>query len=190
MLNVFFILVHLFNIFFIVLFFLLFDVASLFQVLGGITVLASLLLATKLVVNVLHLALHLLVRGSHEVGKHVHHAESVGLLLQTLPREDGVERSIDMGANLKVVMLHHIGEDLQNIDLGSELLTLILTSIPQRKIHQQGRGILHRIVRQVILAVLEDLDYPGNHAALNHVGLSAFAKTELLERAQGVLAEV
>lgn len=95
-----------------------------------------------------------------------------------------------MGANLKVVMLHHIGEDLQNIDLGSELLTLILTSIPQRKIHQQGRGILHGIVRQVILAILEDLDYPGNHAALNHVGLSAFAKTELLERAQGVLAEV
>ena len=108
MLHVFFILVHLFNIFFIVLFFLLFDVASLFQVLGGITVFASLFLATKLVVNVLHLALHLLVRGSHKVGKHVHHAESVGLLLQTLPREDGVERSIDMGANLKVVMLHHI----------------------------------------------------------------------------------
>ena len=85
-----------------------------------------------------------------------------------------------MSANLQVLMLHHVTEYLQYIDLLHQLLALILASIAQTEVHKEGTGVLHRVITQVVLARLEDVDNPSNDAAFNHGYLSCFAEAKLL----------
>ena len=95
-----------------------------------------------------------------------------------------------MGTHLQVVMFHHIRKNLEDVDLRCKLLTFVLAAVPQREVHQQGRCILHRIVAEVVLATLEDLDDPRDDSALDHVGLRALAQTELLQGTQRILSQV
>ena len=95
-----------------------------------------------------------------------------------------------MGAHLLVIMFHHVREYFQDVDLRGQLLTLILTPIPQRKIHEKSCSILHRIVTEVVLAALEDLHDPGDDSPFDHVGLRALPQAELLERAECILSKI
>ena len=95
-----------------------------------------------------------------------------------------------MSTNLQIVMLHHVRQDLQYVDLGCKFFTLILAPIPQGKIHQQGRRVLHRVVAEVVLTALEDLHDPRDDTALDHTRLGALTQAKLLERPECVLAQV
>ena len=147
MVHVFLIIVQILDILLIVFFFLFLNVALLLQVFRWVTVCAVFavrdICAAKLIVDILNLALHLLIRAFHQVKENIHHTKSIGLLLQALPREDRVERAVNMGAHLQIVMLHHIREDLEDVDLRCKLLTFVFTAISKRKIHQKGRRIFH-----------------------------------------------
>ena len=107
--------------------------------LGATDILLSLLIRVQeLVVDVVNLTLHLLIGRLHQVNEHIEHAKCVRLLLQRLSRQDRVERAIDVGSHLQVIMLHHVGQHLKNVDLllGDQFLTFIFAPITQREVHK------------------------------------------------------
>jgi len=83
----------------------------------------------------------------HQVLKNVLHAKRIRLLLQAFSGEQGVERAVDVGADLQIVVLHHLGQHLQHIELLEQLLAHVLPLRSQGQVHQQRSGVLEGIIR-------------------------------------------
>ena len=117
-------------------------------------------------------------------------SDLIGLLLQTLPLQDGVECTIHMCADLEVVVLHHVVEHLDDVYLGSKLLAFVFSFPSQREVHEKSRRILHGVVRQVVSAGGQNLYDPSDDTVFNHTALGLFPKTELLECSKRILSQV
>lgn len=70
-------------------------------------------LVVQLLQDVLDLALKLVVDLVHQVLQHLWHAQLLGLLTELLASEDGVKGTVDIGSNLRVLMLYKLVENLE-----------------------------------------------------------------------------
>lgn len=119
------------------------------------------MLVVKLLQNVLDLPLELIVDLVHQVLEHFGHAELLGLLSQLLPREDGVESTVYVGAHLGILMLNKLIQNLQKLDL--RVFALVLTTGAEGQIHEQCGRVLDRVVTQLLCLVLKHVRNPFDH---------------------------
>ena len=138
--------------------------------------------------DVLDLAFELFIRLIHKVKKNIMHAKLFGLLSELAPSEDGVEGAVNVGPDLEVLVLNQIVEDLEQLDVG--IFTFVFACASQRQIHQQGRGVLNGVVREVLAFSLQHARYPLNHVQLDHHALRLLAQRKLLECSKGIASEV
>jgi len=116
------------------------------------------------------------------------HAKLFGLLSELAPSEDGVEGAIYVGPDLEILVFNQIVENLEQLDVG--ILTLVFACASQRQIHQQGRGVLNGVVREIFAFSLQHTCYPLYHVQLDHHALRLLAQRKLLECAKGIASEV
>ena len=86
-------------------------------------------LVVELLENVLDLPLELIVDLVHQVLQHFGHSELFGLLAELFASEDGVERSVDVGPHLRVLVFDKLVQYFQEFNLG--VFTFILPTGPE-----------------------------------------------------------
>ena len=57
-----------------------------------------------------------------------------------------------MSSDLEVVVLHHVIQNFNYVNFGSELLAFVLSFAAQGEIHEKSGCVLHGVVRQGICA--------------------------------------
>ena len=86
-------------------------------------------LVVELLENVLDLPLELIVDLVHQVLQHFGHSELFGLLAELFASEDGVERSVDVGSHLWILVFDKLVQYFQEFNLG--VFTFILPTGPE-----------------------------------------------------------
>jgi len=117
------------------------------------------------------------------------HIQLQRLHFQALPRQNRIQRAIDMRPDDHVVVLDELAEHFEDA-VFRELLALVFALNTQAQVHEQRRRVLQTVLWQILVGLLlQGRNDPLDDVLIYHYGLGVSPQTKFLQRSQRILAQ-